>query len=559
MIGIYSAMLPISNKRADTSEFVGVQVACREFVKNLAQYSPAGDVGLFVSQAEVEQTRRALALLQSVDGGNTDTASVWEFEQIGEAIQQRDITAFHNILAPQLHILAYIRSKFASKPFPITALTHGFSVQPVLYEFFTRYLLTPTQPYDSIICTSNAAKCAFIKMIGHARESLEATGCRIPDRPCRFDVLPLGVDINNYQPQNRAIAVRQLGLPPNKVILLYFGRINHLTKADLNPLLLAFQNLVEKHGDQIVLLLAGNATPVEVVSIEAFCRRLGIADQVVLRPSPSLLEGPLYYAASDIFVGLSDTPQESFGLSILEAMASGLPVVVSDWSGYRETSEHGRTGFHVPTLWGKADDEVALFSPLINWKQDDLHLEQSISTDLHFLTHYLDLLVSNQDLRKGMGDAARQHCVSNYRWENVISQYWALWNELASIATSRQHPEYPSTLPMGDQPRYFEAFSHFPTRCLTTSDHLTITERGLHAAKTPQSMIIHDEMRGVLSQRAMIALLRFLRFRKSLKRSVTVDELVVPFGKRYHFSPSRLMAHILWLIKYGHMTAAQQT
>ena len=43
------------------------------------------------------------------------------------------------------------------------------------------------------------------------------------------------------------------------------------------------------------------------------------------------------YAAADIFVSLSDNIQETFGLTPVEAMAAGLPVVASDWDGYRET------------------------------------------------------------------------------------------------------------------------------------------------------------------------------------------------------------------------------
>src|SRR5690606_14648837 len=54
--------------------------------------------------------------------------------------------------------------------------------------------------------------------------------------------------------------------------------------------------------------------------------------------------------ASDIFTSLSDNIQETFGITPLEAMAAGLPVVVTDWDGYRETVRNGVDGFAVPTL-----------------------------------------------------------------------------------------------------------------------------------------------------------------------------------------------------------------
>ena len=53
--------------------------------------------------------------------------------------------------------------------------------------------------------------------------------------------------------------------------------------------------------------------------------------------------------AADVFVSPSDNIQETFGLAVLEAMASGLPVVASDWDGYRDLVEDGQTGLLVPT------------------------------------------------------------------------------------------------------------------------------------------------------------------------------------------------------------------
>ncbi|CAO0821436.1 hypothetical protein DFAR_2330023 [Desulfarculales bacterium] len=63
---------------------------------------------------------------------------------------------------------------------------------------------------------------------------------------------------------------------------------------------------------------------------------------------------PNLLTAVDIFVSPSDNLQETFGLAIIEAMAAGLPVVASDFSGYRDLVAEGRTGFLIPSL-GSAD------------------------------------------------------------------------------------------------------------------------------------------------------------------------------------------------------------
>ena len=55
-------------------------------------------------------------------------------------------------------------------------------------------------------------------------------------------------------------------------------------------------------------------------------------------------------SAGDIFISLSDNFQETFGLTPLEGMAAGLPVLVSDWDGYRSTVRDNVDGFRVKTI-----------------------------------------------------------------------------------------------------------------------------------------------------------------------------------------------------------------
>ena len=63
-------------------------------------------------------------------------------------------------------------------------------------------------------------------------------------------------------------------------------------------------------------------------------------------------------SAADVFISLVDNIQETFGITPLEAMASGLPVVVSDWDGYRHTVRDGEEGFLIPTLGGPEEGFV---------------------------------------------------------------------------------------------------------------------------------------------------------------------------------------------------------
>ena len=58
----------------------------------------------------------------------------------------------------------------------------------------------------------------------------------------------------------------------------------------------------------------------------------------------------MVWQAADIFCSFSDNIQETFGISPIEAMASSLPIVVSNWNGYKESVRDGIDGFKISTL-----------------------------------------------------------------------------------------------------------------------------------------------------------------------------------------------------------------
>jgi glycosyltransferase involved in cell wall biosynthesis len=123
---------------------------------------------------------------------------------------------------------------------------------------------------------------------------------------------------------------QRLGISAGTV-LLYFGRFSTATKADLLPLLLAFRELRRK-GRDVWLVLAGddvrhNLTP----GLRSAAASLEIDDRIRILPNPGIESKLQLYWAADIFVSLVDSIQETFGLTLLEAMAAGLPVVGSDW------------------------------------------------------------------------------------------------------------------------------------------------------------------------------------------------------------------------------------
>ena len=70
-------------------------------------------------------------------------------------------------------------------------------------------------------------------------------------------------------------------------------------------------------------------------------------------------------AAADVAVSLVDNPQETFGLAVAEAMA-GVPLVVSDWNGYRDLVRDGLDGFRIPTRWANVAGHASVS---LGWQQ----------------------------------------------------------------------------------------------------------------------------------------------------------------------------------------------
>jgi glycosyltransferase involved in cell wall biosynthesis len=547
MIGLFTPPPLNPEKQTFSSRLVGAEIAAAQFCNAVLRYCTNEKIAIFVHESAILQVNSELQQILRAGSWKFSSVNIHAFSALPNVLADNVPKVLHNSLAPELHSLSHIRSRFASYCFPITCTPHGFGAASILWDYFARLAFTPLLPCDSVICTSRAAHQAFINCLEHVRNGFRCGCSHEPSCVPRVDLLPLGVDAETFAPHNKLESRRHLGLPSERILVLAFGRMNHLAKADLAPLLLAWSNLARKHSGRIGLIIAGAASPGEVTRLRQTAIELQCADSIFIRESPSVVEAPLYYAASDIFVGLSDTLQESFGLAPLEAMASGLPVVVSDWSGYRDTVLHGNVGFRVPTYWGECDALITPLSPLVPWQEDAAFLTQTVAVDVPKLQEYLDVLITNATLRQKMGSAARQHILANYSWEKVIPQYLALWNELDAIAHSLP-PQ--SCRPSPLEPRFFANFGHFASAHITGNEVLNLTPRGKAACRQRQVRPPTPEAKALFDPAVSLQILLYLRMMSLFKQSAHVGDLCERLGTRRGLAREVLMAHILWLIKH---------
>ena len=155
----------------------------------------------------------------------------------------------------------------------------------------------------------------------------------------RYDAVsvPNGVDIKRFEPQarlqRRSAARADFNLSPETFVLLLIG--NDWRKKGLKTLIEA----LDKCRDlRIQLLVVGED---DVKPFEATIQRLGIPDRVrFLSPSEDVMQ---FYAAADAYAGPS--LEDAYGLPVIEAMASGLPVIASRNAGVSEVITDGLNGF----------------------------------------------------------------------------------------------------------------------------------------------------------------------------------------------------------------------
>jgi D-inositol-3-phosphate glycosyltransferase len=170
----------------------------------------------------------------------------------------------------------------------------------------------------------------------------------------RIHIIPPGVDTTFFQPQPQATARARLGLPQDKRLLLWVGRMEPLKGGDaLIEAVARLRTWQPELARQVHVLMIGGepASQPEHWNSEQhrlanLCTELGVNDTVRFlgaQPHSSL---PAFYAAADVLVMPSH--YESFGMVALEAMACGTPVVASAVGGLSVLIEDEVNGLLVP-------------------------------------------------------------------------------------------------------------------------------------------------------------------------------------------------------------------
>ena len=176
--------------------------------------------------------------------------------------------------------------------------------------------------------------------------------------PSRVTIVPAGFDPSELWPISKPLARVALGLPHDERVILQLGRM--VRRKGVDTAIQGFSRLVHDHGiDARMIVVGGEAdepdpelTP-ELGRLAELARQEGVAGKVTFAGRKGRDDLKYYYSAADIFTTVPW--YEPFGITPLEAMACGTPVVGSNVGGIKFSVRDGETGYLVAP-----NDPVAL-------------------------------------------------------------------------------------------------------------------------------------------------------------------------------------------------------
>lgn len=440
-----------------------------------------------------------------------------------------------------------LRDQFSSRVYPVIGIQHGCSSSDLLYEKFLRIILKPHYECDSLVCSSRSCRKAVENIIRQLSSSFsEEFGIEVKFKG-RTDVVPLCVDTDQLKPHDKLPLRKQLAIPTDAVVLLYLGYLS-LMKADLVPLLPMIRRLVDVNPSaKLLFIVAGTGPDSYSKSLLEFVQNLGLTENVMLLRDVSDTRKQQLLQAADIFVAPSDSLEESFGLTPVEAMACGLPQVVANWDGYRDTVLDGETGFLIPTCWGRCDGDLRGIPNILGPLPDHMLLAESVVLDLAAMQDRLQQLIHQPELRAAMSQRSRSRAEAEFSYATVASRHDELWTELANIAQTLQPRPKKRRF---DEPAYFDCFRHLAATELADEDFVSSGDSSLPISRLVRMVQAEVPMRA-FDEPLLERLIQSASDRRS------VGELIAANDEQ---TPDAVRRHILFLMKHGKLqrTAAAE-
>jgi glycosyltransferase involved in cell wall biosynthesis len=453
----------------DGGKLMGRQSAGEAFVKAMARH---GEVERYYAFSPSKRAAQVLSNRINAVRGPDNVADVnWIPMQRLDRLREPGGMFTYD---PGVAKWAWQRQFVGPAAFSICGITHTTASHSIM-DSFGALTTAPVYPWDALICTSACVKSTADNILdGWDAYLSERLGASKRPRPM-LPVIPLGVDCDSFTDTPKRAEQRQSfrnkhGIGNDDVVVLFLGRLSFHAKANPYPMYLALEATARKTGKKIHLVQTGwfGTDGIEKAFRDG-ARDFAPSINAIFADGHSEEERAESWAAADIFSSLADNIQETFGLTPIEAMAAGLPLVVTEWDGYRDTMRPGIDGFAIPTMTPpNGSGQMLAHQHAIDAMNYDHYIgyaSMSVTVDIAKATEAYTALVEDPALRKKMGAAGKQRAREIFDWRHIIASYQNLWHEMAK-RRQRDGPSVaanPALLGHPSRPDPFTLFDSYPT------------------------------------------------------------------------------------------------
>ncbi|MDQ7031312.1 MAG: glycosyltransferase family 4 protein [Desulfonauticus sp.] len=523
----------------EKGEILGRTVANANFLTTLLSKNPFSEYHFFLASNPLKTTLKQF--IQENFPHLTDKIKIFPMFKLYQQLATTRYYCFHLSDCINYFVeLTSLRNFIAKNIFPITGVTHSLSYKQFVYAYFSHLWSDWTQT-ETIIATSRVGKKVLKNFYHHLKSQYH-----LPSEftPPQISHIPLGISDDYYQTQDKSYLRKKYNLSLKDVICIYVGRIAYDSKMDLIPVLRALGEVKKLTSQPITFIIAGYLNKNQ--KIASLLQNLAKNVNINLLIFPNIDDSTKIdlMQASDIFLSLVDNLQETFGISILEAKASKLAVIASEFNGYKELIDNNKDGFLIPTFFPAENKFLAEFSNFLFLNQIHLLTAQQTFFDFDSLVKTLLKLIEHKQLRTKVGELAFQN-VQKFRWNNIINKYLNLWETLnyTAVNLNKKRPKLPQHPFNFD---FFKIFYHYPTQTLDPKTKVKTSKIGESILQGKEFPVVYAFIENFIDlDKTHYILNHFLK-------TNTLESLIS--SSKGLISREKLIITTFWLLKNGYLT-----